>query len=74
MAQKQKGGAKFGRNRDRNPSSRMQKMRTAKNKAKRAQKVVHTPPKVNDPKHSKGGNLRWAVVSWRGRDERVYCL
>lgn len=73
MAQKQKSGAKFGRNRDRNPSSKMQKMRTARNKAKRAQKVVHTPAKINDPKFSKGGVQRWVMVSWRGTEQRVYC-
>lgn len=73
MSAKQKSGAKFGRNRDRNPSSKMQKLRTARNKAKRAQKVVHTPAQVNDPKFSKGGNQRWMMVSWRGTEQRVYC-
>lgn len=39
MADKQKKGQKYGRNRDRNPSSKLQKLRTEKNKRLRAEKA-----------------------------------
>lgn len=74
MGQKQSKGQKYGRNRDRNPSSRNQKARTARNKAKHAQKIVHIPPKVHDPRVTAGGKVRWVMVSHGARDERVYCL
>jgi hypothetical protein len=73
MASKQAKGQKIGRNRDRNPSSRMQKTRTTRNKAKKAQKIVHIPAKINDPSRTSDGRWRWVMVRMGAREYRVYC-
>lgn len=74
-AGKKEGGKnrKFGRH-ARNPSSVNQARRTERNKAKRAQKIVHNPPKHNDPKRTKDGRHLWTFVQWRGTRVRVECL
>lgn len=76
MASKQGGSnRKFGRH-ARNPSSQNQAKRTERNKARRAQSIVHVPPPYNQHAltgRSKGGNLLWDTIEFRGKRERVYC-
>lgn len=77
MANKKEGGKnrKIGRH-ARGGSSINQAKRTERNKAKRAQPIVHTPPAYG--RHalsgrSKAGTALWMTVEFRGRRERVYC-
>lgn len=75
---KQSKGQKYGRNRDRNPSSRLQAGRTAKNKAKRAQPKNLGAPSPDYPYHAltgrnKAGNWLYATLCINGMRERVYC-
>lgn len=79
MATKKEGGKnrKIGRH-SRNPSSKMQAQRSAKNKAKRIaaagkKATSHICPKYHNPKRTKVGNLLWDLVRWRGKTEMVFC-
>ena len=76
MASSKKEGGKnrkIGRH-SRNPSSCNQAKRTERNKAKRAQKVVRTPPKHNNPATTSTGRHVWVETVFRGKRERVYCM
>lgn len=76
MASKQGGSnRKFGRH-GRNPSSQNQAKRTERNKARRAQRIVHTPPKYGQHALTgvaASGKTLWQTTTFRGKRERVYC-
>lgn len=76
MASKKEGGKnrKIGRH-SRNPSSQQQAKRTERNKAHRAEKLVHIPPhKPNNAKVAPSGRHIWGFVEFRGKRVRVTCL